>query len=111
MKIIKTYEKYSMRNKKNYWLIPTDHRLHVALLKIGAPETIIKEILHFKEMKLNTEPFVYIGCNDLYNNDTWKWSSYDNGKGKNDFEKYDFIFKGEVNVEDYEIAALKHITG
>jgi hypothetical protein len=102
-----------MKNKKFFWLVQMDHRLHVALLKIGAPELFIKEMLGFREMnkKLLNESFVYVGYDDIYVDTTWRWNSYDNGKGKDVFEKNNSIFKGEVNVEEYEIEAFKHITG
>lgn len=113
MKNLKTYEKYTMKNKKFFWMIPTDNKIHVALLKIGAPEAFIKEMLSFREMnkKLLNEPFVYVGCDDIYDDHTWRWTSYDNGGGQKEFEEDNHIFKGEVQVEDYEIDAFKHITG
>ena len=114
MKNLKTYEKYTMKNKRFFWLVPMDYRLHVALLKIGTPELFIKEMLSFREMnkRLLNEPFAYVGCDDIHDDDnTWKWTSYDNGKGHEIFEKSNHIFKGEVQVSEDEMTALKHITG
>ena len=113
MRMIKTYEKYTMKNKKNYWLIPMDYRLHVGLLKVGASDSFMKEMLSFREMnkKLNNEPFVYVGCDFSNEKHIWKWSPYDNKLGKDVFEKDNYIFKGEVEVTDDDIIALKHITG
>ena len=113
MRKLKTFERYTMRNKKFFWKIPTDNKLHVALLKIGAPNSFIQLMLYFKEINksLLNEPFVYVGCKDIYDDDTWKWSSYNNEEGKNEFEKDNYIFKGEIEVEDYEIEAFKFITG
>ena len=98
---------------KYYYKLFTKEGLEESLKSIKAPESFIKEMLNIQKINktLKNEPFVYIGCDYSNEDEKWKWSSYDNELGKDIFEKDNYIFKGEVKVEDYEIEAFKHITG
>ena len=103
MKHIKLFEE---NFEYRYWLLPTDDRFEKSLKQIGCRNEVIKSFLDLED-KENAD-FIYVAYGGVYG---WEcmFFSDENIKNYNDyFEKRGYIFMGAINLEDYELDAIKY---
>lgn len=108
--IIDTSGSMSSNNNKPkgiiYYLIPTDDRLEDALIKIGCSDWFIKQYMS----NTNIKPYKYIFINnyEYFNKIQWNWNRFNGIEQDKSFEKIGSIYGGKINIEDYEILAIKY---
>jgi len=108
MKHIKLYEEDKWFGipdiERKYWLLPTDERFEKSLEEIGSSPIFINSILNFKENydKKYHQKYIYISKNDS----GWSWMPYEKSS-EVFFNKRDYVFSGNVNIED-EMTAIKY---
>lgn len=109
----KIFEKMTFKCKK-YWLIPTDDRFDDSLEKIGCkddeyiPREYVRNIHYI--FILEEIGYLYDKNNKKWFVDYnyWSWNPYI-GNLKDDYsEKNGYEFQGIVNIEPYELDALKY---
>lgn len=88
---------YEVMGAKFYWLVPTGDKLKIALNKVNAPQKFINKMLdsNYKESH------IYIG--QYATIDNWGWDN----KSSN-FKNSGSIFKGKVDVDDFEVSGDKY---
>ena len=108
MKYIKLYEEdkwFIPDIERKYWLLPTDRRFKKSLKKIDCSPIFIDSILKFRESyhKKYNQKYIFIAKNDS----VWGWMPYGEKNSDEFFNKRDYVFCGNINIED-EMTAIKY---
>jgi len=105
MKHLRTFELNTEDNYRYYWLIPTDERFESALTKIGCDKKHIDYFLNIE--KLKEQQYVFISNTSISNRD-WGWCKYKGEMFNQYYEDKGLLFKGPVDITDYELDANKY---
>jgi len=108
MKHLKTYE--NEKNEGCYWLVPTDDRFKKSLIEIGCPRNKMYDYLNNPGYKI--KKYIFIACYNIDNKDDkkeWGWNEFSGELGDHIYDDVLRLpFGGIVNIEDYELDAMKY---
>ena len=94
------------KSKKLYWLIPTDDRMKDSLKQIKLPKVFINSMLDQNFIRWNENKYIFV-CYDGPSNKCG-WNPYKGNILDDYFEQNGYSFAGKINLEDYELDAIKY---
>ena len=104
MKYIKLYETKKNKGESYYWILPSDERFTSSLEMIKCPKKV--QIEFRQDMQyIEKLKFIIVFYSAIEDIDPWRLASY---SLLDIFEESGYIFKGFINIKDYEIEADKY---